>query len=64
MINTTVRPTREYNIRFDNHCRIFVDGANPSFIRALKAEKVKIQSTTQIQRLKSELSPIFYNLTF
>jgi hypothetical protein len=36
MINTTVRLLDEYNIRFDNRCRIFVDGANPSFIRALK----------------------------
>ena len=24
------------NIRFDNRCRIFVDGANPSFISVLK----------------------------
>jgi hypothetical protein len=36
MINTTVRLLDEYDIRFDNRCRIFVDGANPSFIRALK----------------------------
>ncbi|MGA7368142.1 MAG: hypothetical protein WBX01_03365 [Nitrososphaeraceae archaeon] len=36
MINTTVRLLDQYDIRFDNRCRIFVDGANPSFIRALK----------------------------
>ena len=36
MINTTVGLLDEYDIRFDNRCRIFVDGANPSFIRALK----------------------------
>ena len=36
MINTTVRLLDEYDIRFDNRCRIFVDGANPSFIEALK----------------------------
>ena len=36
MINTTVRLLDKYDIRFDNGCRIFVDGANPSFIRALK----------------------------
>ena len=36
MINTTVRLLDEYDIRFDNRCRIFVDGANPSFITALK----------------------------
>lgn len=26
----------EYNVRFDNSCRIFVDAANPSFISTLK----------------------------
>ena len=36
MIKTTVRLLEEYNIRFDNQCRIFVHAANPSFIRALK----------------------------
>jgi hypothetical protein len=36
MIDTTVRLLDQYDIRFDNRCRIFVDGANPSFIRALK----------------------------
>jgi hypothetical protein len=36
MINTTVRLLDEYNIRFDSCSRKFVDGANPSFIRALK----------------------------
>ena len=36
MITTTVRLLDEYDIRFDNRCRIFVDGANPGFIRALK----------------------------
>jgi hypothetical protein len=36
MIKTTVKLLDEYDIRFDNRCRIFVDGANPSFIRTLK----------------------------
>jgi hypothetical protein len=36
MIETTLRLLQEYNITFENHCRLFVDGANPSFIRALK----------------------------
>jgi hypothetical protein len=36
MIETTVRLLEEYNIRFDSASRIFVDGANPSFITALK----------------------------
>jgi hypothetical protein len=37
MIETTIDLLLKYNITFDNRCRIFVDGANPSFIRALKA---------------------------
>ena len=36
MIKTTVRLLEEYDIRFDNSCRIFVDTANPSFITTLK----------------------------
>jgi hypothetical protein len=36
MINTTVRLLDQYNITFEGRSRIFVDGANPSFIRALK----------------------------
>jgi hypothetical protein len=36
MIKTTVRLLDEYDIRFDNSCRIFVDAANPSFISTLK----------------------------
>jgi hypothetical protein len=37
MIETTLRLLQEYNITFENGCHVFVDGANPSFIRALKA---------------------------
>jgi hypothetical protein len=36
MIKTTVRLLDEYNITFEGRSRIFVDKANPSFIRALK----------------------------
>jgi hypothetical protein len=36
MIQTTSKLLTQYDIRFDNRCRIFVDAANPSFIRALK----------------------------
>jgi hypothetical protein len=36
MIQTTVRLLDRYNVTFEGHSRIFVDGANPSFIRALK----------------------------
>ena len=36
MITTTVRLLEEYDITFEGRSRIFVDGANPSFISALK----------------------------
>jgi hypothetical protein len=36
MINTAANLARKYDISFENGCRIFVDGSNPSFIRALK----------------------------
>jgi hypothetical protein len=36
MISTTVRPLEEYDIRFDNSCRVIVGGASPSFIITLK----------------------------
>lgn len=32
----TRRLLDEFNIKFENRCRIFTDWANPSFIRALK----------------------------
>lgn len=37
MIETTLRLLEEYDITFENRCRIFVDDANPSLLRALKA---------------------------
>jgi hypothetical protein len=37
MIETTIDLLIKYNIRFDIGSRIFVDGSNPSFARALKA---------------------------
>jgi hypothetical protein len=36
MIAVTTNLLDEYDIRFDNSCRIFVDAANPSFISTLK----------------------------
>jgi hypothetical protein len=36
IVKTTVRLLDEYNATFESRSRIFVDGANPSFIRALK----------------------------
>ena len=36
MIDITASLLDQFNITFENRSRIFVDGANPSFIRALK----------------------------
>lgn len=55
MISTTVRLLEEYDIRFYNSCRIFVDGANPSFIRAMKARVSEdTEYEDQITRWKSD----------
>jgi hypothetical protein len=44
----------KYDISFQNSCRIFVDGANPSFIRALKARVYEdTEYEEQITRWKS-----------
>jgi hypothetical protein len=52
MINTTVRLLEEYNITFEGRSRIFVDGANPSFIRALKE---RLEEDTNYEQLVSYL---------
>ena len=55
MINTTVRLRDEYGIKFGNRCTNFVDGANPSFIRALKARVSEdTEYEDRINRWKSE----------
>jgi transcription termination factor NusB len=36
MIQTTINLLDKYDIRLDNCCRVRVDDANPSFIRALQ----------------------------
>ena len=64
MIKTTVRLLDEYNIRFDNSCRIFVDAANPSFISTLKqAVNEDPDYTKQIAYYKHNYAPI-YDLEF
>jgi hypothetical protein len=64
MISTTVRLLEEYGITFEGRNRIFVDGANPSFIRALK-EAVDENSNyeQQIAFLKKSY-PSVYDLQF
>jgi hypothetical protein len=62
MISTTLRLLEDYNISFEGRCRIFVDGANPSFIRALKD---RLEEDTNYEQLISYLkkqSPSVYDL--
>jgi hypothetical protein len=64
MISTTIRLLDEYDIRFNNGCRIFVDGANPSFIRALK-ERVDEDSNYEQQiSFYKKSYPSVYDLQF
>jgi hypothetical protein len=64
MIKTTVRLLDEYNITFEGRSRIFVDGANPSFIRALKeAVDEDPEYDKAIQYFKREY-PSVYDLQF
>jgi hypothetical protein len=52
MIDTTVRLLDEYNITFEGRSRIFVDGANPSFLRSLKE---RVDEDTNYEQLVSFL---------
>jgi hypothetical protein len=62
MINTTVRLLEEYNITFEGRSRIFLDGSNPSFCRALKE---RLDEDTNYEHLISYLKkqyPSVYDL--
>ena len=64
MIQTTSKLLTQYDIRFDNRCRIFVDAANPSFIRALKD---KVDEDTNYEHQLSFFRknyPSIYDLQF
>jgi hypothetical protein len=64
MIQTTIKLLDKYDTRFENGCRIFVDGANPSFIRALKE---KVDEDTDYERQISHFKKVYskaYNLEF
>jgi hypothetical protein len=61
MIRTTVKLIEEYDIRFNNASRIFVDGANPSFISTLK--QAVNEDSKQIQYYKKNY-PSVYDLQF
>jgi hypothetical protein len=75
MISTTVRPLEEYDIRFDNSCRVIVGGASPSFIITLKQAvnkdrdyvmkiayyKKNYPSVYDLQSLQQNLSEVVMN---
>lgn len=53
MLNVALDVIRKYNITFESQSRIFVDGANLSYIRSLKAELGEdVDYLTAIERLK------------
>jgi hypothetical protein len=64
MIDIAANLIDKYNISFETNSRIFVDGANPSFIRALK-ERVEEDPNYEltIQYLKREYASV-YDLQF
>ena len=54
MIQTTIKLLDEYDITFEGRSRIFVDGANPGFIRELKRRlREDTEYEEQIARWKS-----------
>jgi hypothetical protein len=60
IINITLRLLDEYNITFEGHSRIFVDGANPSFIKVLKEclnEDAHYQK--QMEYLKTQYKEVY-----
>ena len=64
MIDITIQLLDDYNITFEGRSRIFVDGANPSFIRALKE---RLDEDTNYEHITSYLKRQYssvYNLQF
>ena len=57
MIDITVDLLDKYSITFEGRSRIFVDGANPSFIRALKE---RLDEDTDYQRISSFLKKQYH----
>lgn len=64
MIVITIKLLDLYDIRFENNCRIFVDGANPSFIRALKERVDEDTNYEQQISFYTKSCPSVYDLQF
>lgn len=58
MIETTISLLDKYNITFDNRCRVFVDGANPSLIRSLKE---RVEEDANYEQLITYLKQVWFN---
>lgn len=64
MIETTISLLEKHNITFEDRSRIFVDGANPSFIRSLKDRIGEDSNYEQFSAyLKSSYGTTNFNLT-
>jgi hypothetical protein len=64
MIKVSLSLVSKYGITFDNSCRIFMDGANPSFICSLRYQTGENANYEQeIDYYKKTLHDI-YNLEF
>jgi hypothetical protein len=64
MIQTTVRLLEGYNITFEGNSRVFVEGANSSFIRALKDKVDEDENYEQQIAFLKKQYPSVYNLEF
>ena len=61
MIDITVGLLEKYDITFESQCRVFVDGANPTFIRSLSNRwtKTQIMTGSSIKTLKHNYGSAF-----
>ena len=64
MITTTVNLLDEYDITFEGRSRIFVDGANPSFIAALKDKVDEDPEYDKVIQYYKHNYPSVYDLQF
>ena len=64
MLEKAVELLEEYNITFDSKCRIFIDGANPSFIRSLKERVDEDSNFEQQVAYAKKTYPTVYDLEF
>lgn len=64
MIEKTIDLLEKYNITFEGRSRIFIDGANPSFIRSLKERVNEDVNYEQLTAYLKKSYPSVYDLQF